>query len=142
MFPNHGVISKGLLGIGEDEDALYCVTDNTTCCGIPPSPDRCGTVPASSFAGNGGSDNGRGNWYFPNGNVLPSGTDPASPFRWYARWLTGAVLTNFRGTANQGTGELIRCDIPHSMDTLHQFYTCIYDNTVTCELWVIGPSPT
>ena len=143
VFPNHGVISKGLLGIGEDEDALYCVTDDVTCCGTPPSADCCGTLnPSITLTGDGGNGNGRGNWYFPAGNVLPSGTDPASPFRWYERWLTGAVLANFRGTANQGVGELNRCDIRDSTGTLHQFYTCAYDDTITCELCVIGPSPT
>ena len=143
VFPNHGVISKGLLGIGEDENALYCVTDDTTCCGTPPSPDCCGTSdPVVTLAGDGGNSNGRGNWYFPNSNILPSGTDPAAPFRWYARWLTGAVLANFRGTANQGTGALHRCDIRDSTGILHQLYTCVYDDTITCELCVIGPSPT
>ena len=59
MFPNHGVISKGLLGIGEDEDALYCVTDDTICCGTPPSPDCCGTSdPYITLSGYGGVGNG------------------------------------------------------------------------------------
>ena len=142
VFPNHGVISKGLLGVGEDDDALYCVTDNVNCCGTPPSADCCGTVPTSSLVGIGGSGNGQGDWYFPNGDVLPSGTDTVRTFRWYERWLTGAVLANFRGTADQGTGELTRCDIRDSTGTLHQFYTCAYDDIITCELCVIWPSPT
>ena len=143
MFSNHDVISKGLLGIGEDENALYCVTDDTTCCGTPPSADCCGASnPSVTLTGDGGSGNGRGDWYFPNGDVLPSGTDTVRTFRWYERWLTGAVLANFRGTANQGTGTLNRCDIRDSTGTLHQFYTCVYDDTITCELCVIGPSPT
>ena len=122
MFPNHGVIHKDPLIIGEDEDALYCVTDDVACCGTPPSPDCCGTP--SSRTGNGGSGNGRGDWYFPGGEPLPSGT--AEPYLWYARWLTGAVLMNVRGTASTGTTGLHRCDIRDSTDTLHQFYTCVY----------------
>ena len=36
--------------IGEDEDALRCMTDNTSCCRSP----------------------ARGNWFFPNGTRVPS----------------------------------------------------------------------
>ena len=133
VFPNHGVVNKDPSVIGEDEDALYCVTDDVICCGTPPSPDCCGTP--SSLTGDGGSGNGRGNWYFPDGEPLHSGT--AQPFLWYARWLTGAVLMNFRGTATTGTTGLHRCDIRDSMGTLHQFYTCVYtetgDNIFSCK---------
>ena len=133
MFPNHGVLRRDPSVIGEAEDALYCVTDDVTCCGTPPSPDCCGT--RDSFAGDGGSGNERGDWYFPNGNALKSGT--ARPFLWYVRWLTGAVLMNFRGTATSGTSELHRCDIRDSTGTLHQFYTCVYtetgDNIFSCK---------
>ena len=129
--PNHGVIDKEV--IGEGVDALYCVTDDVTCCGTPPSPDCCGTP--SSLTGDGGSGNGRGDWYFPDGIQLQSGT--ANDFLWYARWLTGAVLMNFRGTATTGTTGLHRCDILDSTNTLYQFYTCIYaeagDNISSCK---------
>ena len=118
-FPNHGVIKKDPLVIGEGVNALSCVTDDTTCCGTPPSADCCGT-PSSD----GGSGNERGHWYFPNGVQLESGT--ANEFLWYARWLTGAVLMNFRGTATTGSTGLHRCDIRDSTGTLHQFYTCVY----------------
>ena len=140
VFPNHGVIGKDTLGIGEDEDALYCVTDNVTCCGAPPSADCCGTP--FTLTGDGGIGNGRGDWYFPSGDILPSGTDTVRPFRWYARWLTGAVLINFRGTATQGTSGLHRCDIRDRMGTLYHFYNCVYDSFCPCELCIIGISLT
>ena len=123
MFPNHGVLRQEPSVIGEDEDALYCVTDDITCCGTTPS------------VGDGGSGNGRGDWYFPNGRAMDSGTENGN--LWYARWLTGAVLMNFRGTASTGTTGLHRCDILDSTDTLHHFYTCVYveagDNIFSCE---------
>ena len=122
VFPNHGVLRRDPSVIGEDEDALYCVTDDVTCCGTPPTPDCC--VTPSSRTGNGGSGNRQGDWYFPNGIQLSSGTDNGN--LWYARWLTGAVLMNFRGTATTGTTALHRCDIQDSAGTLHHFYTCIY----------------
>ena len=141
VFPNHGVINKDPSVIGEDANALYCVTDDVTCCGTPPSPDCCGTP--SSLTGDGGSGNGRENWYFPDGEPLPSGT--AQPFLWYARWLTGAVLMNLRGTATTGTTGLHRCDIRDSMGTLHQFYTCVYtetgDNIFSCKSTISYTAP-
>ena len=131
MIPNHSVLKRDPSVIGEDDGALYCVTDDVACCGTPPSPDCCDRSPPTST--DGGSGNGRGHWYFPNGNELQSGTDV--PLLWYARWLTGAVLLNFRGTATTGTTALHRCDIRDSTGTLHQFYTCIYESieTTQCE---------
>ena len=119
LFPNHGVLLRNPSVIGEDKDALYCVTDDVTCCGTPPN------------ATDGGSGNGLGHWHFPNGNELQSGT--AVTFLWYARWLAGAVLMNFRGSADTGTTGLYRCDIQDNMGTLHQFYTCIYNDTVVSD---------
>ena len=122
VFPNHGVLRRDPSVIGEDEDALYCVTDGVACCETPPS------------VGDGGSGNGRGDWHFPDDRQLSSGT--ANTHLWYASWLTGAVLMNFRGTATSGTTGLHRCDIRDSMGTLHQFYTCFYDNNAKCKSMV------
>ena len=105
-FPNHGVINKDPSVIGVDANALYCNSNDDICCG------------------NLTSGNGRGNWYFPAGKVFISNTANAN--LWYASWLTGAVLMNFRGTATTGTTGLHRCDILDSTGTLYQFYTCIY----------------
>ena len=134
VFPNHSVLRRDPSVIGEDEDALYCVTDNVTCCGTPPSPNCCGMLP--TVTGDGGSGNAQGLWYFPdNPNIqddqLLSGT--ANSNLWYARWLTGAVLMNFRGNATSGTTELYRCDIQDSTGTLNQFYTCVYDDSFASE---------
>ena len=72
MLPNHSILNKDLSGIGEDEDALYCVTDDVTCCGTPPSPDCCETPHIRT--GDDGSGNRRGEWYFPTSRALSSGT--------------------------------------------------------------------
>ena len=132
MLPNHSILRRDPSVIGEDEDALYCVTDDVTCCGTPPSPDCC-TIPYSHI-GAGGGGNGQGQWYFPSDDTLTSGS--ANTHLWYASWLTGAVLMNFRGTATTGVTGLFRCDIRDSTGTQYQFYTCIYDDTVAseCEL--------
>ena len=129
VFPNHGVLSRNPSVIGEDVNALYCVTDDVTCCGTSPSPNCCGTH--DIHAGHGGSGNGGGNWYFPENGRMSSGT--ANQNLWYASWLNGAVLMNFRGTSTSGTSGLYRCDIRDSMGTRHQFYICLYDNAIASQ---------
>ena len=119
MIPNHSVLERSTSVIGEAENALYCVTDDVTCCGTPPSP------------GDGGSGNGRGHWYYRDRTDPYSSatTIPISPF--YASWLTGAVLLNYR--APGGARGLFRCEILDSRSTLHQLYTCIYSSTLTTD---------
>ena len=121
MLPNHGVHP---FTIGEDDDALYCITDDVTCCGTAPSSDCCGT--SDSRTGDGGIGNGRGYWYYHSDFEVPSKNGNTL---WYATWLTGAVLLNFYGNATEFTAKLFRCEIRDSMGALHQFYTCLYDNS-------------
>ena len=120
VLPNHGVLTF----TGEDDDALYCITDDVTCCGTAPSPGCCGTY--DNRTGNGGFGNGRANWYYHSDYQVPPSNGNTG---WYARWLTGAVLLNFYGNGTDITAELFRCAIRDSMGALHQFYTCLYDNS-------------
>ena len=119
-IPNNSVLKRDPSVIGTDDEALYCVTDDVTCCGIPPSP------------GDGGSGNGRGRWHTPSRNLTSS---TFNRNLWYASWLTGAVLMNFRGSAINGSRGLRRCDIQDHKGKLHQFYICIYTiDTEICKL--------
>ena len=122
MIPNHSVLERSTSVIGTDDDALYCVTDDVTCCGTPPSP------------GDGGNGNGRGSWYFPHPyGQIPSST--AHTGSWYASWLTGAVLLNYRGHGSNGVTGLFRCEIQDSTSTTQHLYTCIYaSGTQECKL--------
>ena len=63
MYDNNSVVSISLIGEGfegaqiTDGGALECHTDDTTCCrGIDNSSNQTG---------------GRGEWYYPNGTVVP-----------------------------------------------------------------------
>ena len=120
VFPNYGVLRRDSSVIGEAEDALYCVTDRVACCGTPPSPDCCGTI--DSLSGDGGSSNGQGLWFSQNDH-LQSGT--ADTNLWYASWLNGAVLLNYRG--GTGTTGLYWCLITDNTGLPHRYYTCVYD---------------
>ena len=121
MIPNYSVLRRDPSVIGEAEDALYCVTDDVTCCGTPPS------LPSS-----GGRSNEQGRWFFPSGDNIASSTDNAN--LWYASWLTGAVVLNFRGDSSRGVVGIYHCDIQDSTGTTHQLYACIYgDGDSTCK---------
>ena len=125
MMLNHDILMRNLSIIGTDDDALYCVTDDVTCCGTLPSP------------GDGGRGNGRGYWYYPRTiGVLTSSTD--SDRVWYTSWLTGAVLMNYRDDIFRGVTGLFHCEIQDSTGTTHQLYTCIYSTEDTeCKSLVI-----
>ena len=127
MIPNHSVLRRNppVIGSGSGDGALYCVTDDVTCCGTPPR---------LLSSGSGGSGNDRGHWYFPHDATIPSSTGHNG--RWYASWLTGAVLLNYRGDGSNGATGLFRCEIQDSTGTTHHLYTCIYANAYTtdCEL--------
>ena len=132
MISNNSVINREPGVIGTDDNALYCVTDDVTCCGTPPSP------------GDGGSGNGQGSWFYPDVGHLLSRTDTVD--QWYASWLTGAVLLNFRGNASIGGTGLYHCEIQDATGTTHRLYACIYDNvyttckTVVCKISTIEAS--
>ena len=107
--------------IGTDDDALYCMTDDVTCCGTPPC------LPES-----GGNGNGRGHWYLSKDNPVGYKLSNIEHVGvWYASWLTGAVLLNYRGDGTDNsmavTG-LFRCEIEDKTNTTHHLYTCVYDD--------------
>ena len=118
MIANYSIFEKSPSVIGIDDDALYCVTDDTACCGIPPSTSS------------GGSGNGRGHWYYPGDSGLLSSTEAPSTYRYYTSWLSGAVLMHYRGDgSSEDLAGHFRCDIQDSTGTTHQLYTCLYDST-------------
>ena len=68
MYANNSVIDINLVGEGypgitqTNGGALECYTDNTTCCRGIDNPD-------------GQPGQGRGEWYYPDGTVVPSPND-------------------------------------------------------------------
>lgn len=118
MLPTHSVLKKDPSVLGTDDDALYCATafiDFSRCC-IPPAPIN------TQSPGIGG------NWYLPSGRALYS---VHSLDVWYAEWLRGAVLMNYRGDG--GDSGLFRCDIIDLFGDIQQFYVCMYADGSTNE---------
>ena len=103
-YQNNSIVT--LEDIGEDDDALLCVTDLTTCC--QPS-----------------SVNARGNWFFPNGTRVPS-----SGVKWDFHRTRGqsVVLLQRRQGGVEG---IYHCMIPDAMNVDQTIYIGVYNRTNT-----------
>ena len=87
--------------IGEGDDALLCVTDQTACC----RPPYSNTV---------------GNWFFPNGTRVPS-----SGVLWDFHRTTDQsvkLLHRRRG----GEDGIYRCEIPDAANVTQTIYIGVY----------------
>ena len=97
MYANNSVININLVGEGFEEPqitdggALECHTDDTTCCRGIDNPDGPG----------------RGEWYYPDGTVVPS---PGGGTGFY-RTRDHMVIRLNRDDTLQPTG-VYRCEIP------------------------------
>ena len=98
MYANNSFIDIALVGEGfegpqiTDGGALECHTDDTTCC-------RGRDNPPNGI--------GRGEWYYPDGTVVPP---PDGDTRFY-RTRDHMVIRLNRGVVRQPTG-VYRCEIP------------------------------
>ena len=93
--------------IGEGDDALLCMTNQTACC-IPPYSGARG-------------ENGSiiGNWFFPNGTRVPSSGD-RDFYRTRGQMVVG--LHRRRG----GVEGIYRCEIPDAMNVTQTLYIGVY----------------
>ena len=92
--------------VGEGEDALRCMTDNTSCC-RPPYTDSI-------------SQSALGNWFFPNGTRVPS-----SGTRWEFHRTRGdmvVLLHKRRG----GVDGVYYCKVPDKEGIVQTTYIGVY----------------
>ena len=100
IYQNNSLVN--LEDIGEGDDALFCVTDQTACC----------RPPHTGFT--------IGNWYFPNETRVPS-----SGAQWdfhRTRGQSTVLLHRRRGGANG----VYRCDISDTMNVTQIIYIGVY----------------
>ena len=102
-YQNNGLVT--LEDIGEGDDALLCVTDQTACC----QASRNGTV--------------LGNWFFPNGTRVPSPGVQWEFFR--SRGQSVVRLLRMRG----GVSGIYHCIIPDAMNVIQTIYIGVYSRT-------------
>ena len=91
-----------LSDIGEEESALYCITDEEQCC---------------SSSETGGSE--LGNWFFPTQDEVDTTGDI------YSSRGASAVWLNRRNNAQSPTG-VYRCEIPDATGDIMSFYTGVF----------------
>ena len=91
--------------IGEDGDALLCVTNLTACC----RPHYTGETKLVL-----------GNWFFPNGTRVPSMGASSDFYRERGHMV---VNLNRRGGGEEG---IYRCKIPDSMNVTQNIYIGVY----------------
>ena len=104
-YQNNSLVT--LEDIGEDDDALLCVTDLTACCRPP-------------YTGEMGPD--IGNWFFPNGTRVPNGDDNiTSGLLWdfYRTSSHSMILLNRR---RGGVNGIYRCEIPDALGVTQTIY--------------------
>ena len=91
--------------IGEGDDALFCMTSFNACC------SASYTATKSSL----------GNWFFPNGTVVPSSGGTHGDFY---RTRGQMVVSMYRRRG--GDDGIYRCEIPDSLNVTQTIYIGVY----------------
>ena len=111
-YQNNSIVT--LEDIGEDDSALLCITNQTTCCRTSDTGDMVG---------------GLGNWYLPNGSRVPIEENQWDFFRTRGEMV---VLMHRRRGGEEG---IYRCEIPDAMNVTQTIYIGVYlANTGEC-MW-------
>ena len=96
--------------IGEDDDALLCVTNQTACC-------HNHTV---------GMRHSMGNWFFPNGTRVPSGiVNVTSREMWDFHRDRGQMVVDMNRRRG-GVEGIYRCEIPDTLGLIQTLYIGVY----------------
>ena len=103
-----------LENIGEGDDALLCITNQTACC-VPPYTSGNGSV--------------FGNWFFPNGTRVPSGGAQWDFYRTRSQMVV--ALHRRRG----GVEGIYRCEIPVARNVTQTIYIGVY--SISTGEWLI-----
>ena len=95
--------------IGENDDALFCLTDATACC-QPPHTGEMGGV--------------RGDWFFPNRTRVPSDTVNTT-LQWDIYRTRGQMVVRLNRRKGGATG-IYSCQIPDAMNVNQTIYIGVY----------------
>ena len=95
-YQNNSIVT--LEDIGEGDDALFCITNLTTCCQNPAV----------------------GNWFFPNGTRVPSSGSQQDFHRNRGQMV---VRMNRRRGGVEG---IYHCEIPDAMNVIQTLYIGVY----------------
>ena len=107
-YQNNSIVM--LEDIGDGDDALLCVIDQTACC-RKPYTDALGSVMA--------------NWFFPNGTGVPSSIVNTSKEQWDIYSTRGWIVVGLHRREG-GEDGVYRCEIPDAMNVIHTIYIGVY----------------
>ena len=111
-YQNNSIVT--LEDIGEGDDALFCITNQTACC----RPPYTGVVGPAL-----------GNWFFPNRSRVPSGNANDDFYRTRGQMMVR--LHHRRG----GVEGIYRCEIPDGMNVTQAIYIGVYSaSTGECSI--------
>ena len=105
-YQNNSIVT--LEDIGEGDNALLCITNQTACC--RPS-------------GSGGNGSAIGNWFFPDGTRVPS---LGLQWDFYRTRGQMVVRLNRRSGGEEG---IYHCEIPDSMNVIQNIYIGVYSES-------------
>ena len=102
-YQNNSIVT--LENIGEGDNALLCITNQTACC----NPSEMGPA--------------LGNWFFPNGTIIPG-----SGNRWDFHRSRGQMVVRLNRRSGGEEG-IYRCEIPDSMNVIQNIYIGVYSES-------------
>ena len=111
-YPNNSIMT--LEDIDERNDALVCATNLAGCCRHPYTGGYWPYV---------------GNWFFPNGTRVPSGSRSWDFYRIRGQMM---IYLNRRSGGVEG---IYRCEIPNSMNTAQTLYIGVYHANTSSGEW-------
>ena len=111
-YQNNSIVM--LEDIGEDDDALFCITNLTACCRPPYTGDM---------------ESALGNWYFPNGSRVPSDTVNITSGEEWDFYRTRGQMVVHLNRRRGGVEGIYRCVIPDAMNVTQIIYIGVYSAT-------------
>ena len=106
-YQNNSLVTLG--DIGEGNDALLCLTEQTACCRHPYTSEMRTAI---------------GNWSFPNGTTVPSEIT-ASGVRWNF-YSTSGQMGKYMHRRRGGVTGIYSCVIPDAMNVTQIIYIGVY----------------
>ena len=102
-YPNNSLVT--LEDIGEGDEALLCMTDQTACCRTPYTSGNGSTI---------------GNWYFPNGTRVRSSGNQGDLYR-----TRGHMVVRLHRRRGREDG-VYSCVVPDALNVTQTIYIGVY----------------